>query len=108
MGAIDKLKKQWFEFVGNLNSKGVPLPTVRDPKTGRGSVALTLVVISSFMVVAALIGKFSHFLEGVDISNALQFFYASSGLYWARKFSSDPKPSPAKPQGESEEPQAQG
>jgi Na+(H+)/acetate symporter ActP len=94
-------------MVNSLNSNGIPLPTVRDPKTGRGSVALTLVVISSFMVVAALIGKFSNFLQGVDISNALQFFYASSGLYWARKFNSDSGPDSKSPKDASEAPRAQ-
>lgn len=102
MDILEKVGAWWSDMVNDLNSKGIPLPMVRDPKSGKGSVALTLVVISSFMVVASLIGKFSRVLEGIDISNALQFFYASSGLYWARKLNSDKKKS-----SDQEEPPAQ-
>jgi hypothetical protein len=69
----------------NFNRNGIPLPTVRDPKTHKGSVSLTLVVLSSALVIlgcaAKLLGK-----EFVDISHSLEFFYASSALYWGRQW----------------------
>ena len=65
---------------------GVPLPMVRDPKTGKGSVSLTLVFISSALVILGLVGKWSGHMGVVDISNALEFFYASSFLYFGRNW----------------------
>lgn len=81
----------WKDLVNLMNSKGIPMPMVRDPKTGRGDVALTLVVMSSALIMMGLIGKWSGHLGGVDVPQALQFFYASSALYWARKLKSDGK-----------------
>jgi hypothetical protein len=65
---------------------GINLPMVKDPKTGRGSVSLTLVFISSIMVILGLVGKWSGRLGIVDINNALEFFYASSFLYFGRNW----------------------
>ena len=83
--------KDWKGFVGRMNQVGVPLPMVRDPKTGRGDVALTLVFLSSIWVQLGLIGKFAAVFQGIDISQALNWFYACCALYWARKLSSDGK-----------------
>lgn len=74
------------DFVARMNAKGLPLPTVRDPMTGVGSVSLTLLVISSVMVILGIFTKWSGKLGGIDVSNALDFFYASSALYFGRKF----------------------
>jgi hypothetical protein len=59
---------------------------VKDPKTGLGSVSLTLVFISSITVILGLVGKWSGKLGVVDINNALEFFYASSFLYFGRNW----------------------
>lgn len=75
---------KWQALILIANSKGIPLPTVRDPKTKIGSVSLTLVVISSITVLIGLFGKWSKLLGDIDINNALQFFYASSALYFGR------------------------
>lgn len=83
--------KQWKSFVASMNEKGLPIPMVRDPKTGRGDVALTLVVISSIWVQVGLLNKLSNFFGDVDMAQALNWFYACAGLYWARKMSSDGK-----------------
>jgi len=80
---LDKLK----ELVNLLNSKGIPLPMVRDPKTGVGSVSLTLVVISSIFVELGLVGKYAKMLEGIDLNQALSFFMASTALYFGRNLS---------------------
>lgn len=66
------------------NQRGINLPMIKDPKTGRGSVSLTLVFISSIMVILGLVGKWSGRLGIVDINNALEFFYASCVLYFGR------------------------
>ena len=88
---LSNLVAKWSNFVNNLNKKGIPLPLARDPKTGRGDVALTLVFLSSLWVQVALIGKFSKLLDGVDDATALNWFFGCCALYWARKMSSDGK-----------------
>lgn len=72
----------------NANMFGINLPMVKDPKTGIGSVSLTLVVISSIFVMLGLVGKWSGKLGVVDIHNALEFFYAASALYFGRNWKS--------------------
>lgn len=83
---LSALYQKWKEFVACMNNKGVPVPTVRDPSSGSGSVSLTLLVISSAMVILGIFTKWSGKLGGVDVGNALEFFYASSALYFGRKF----------------------
>lgn len=83
---LKQLYKKLKQFVGILNMYGVPLPMVRDPKTGMGSVSLTLVFISSIMVILGLVGKWSGWLGVIDINNSLEFFYASSFLYFGRNW----------------------
>jgi hypothetical protein len=80
---LDKLK----EFAKQLNSLGIPLPMVRDPKTGIASVSLTLVVLSSIYVQVGLIGKYSKLLDGIDLNQAMNFFLISAGLYFGRNLS---------------------
>lgn len=85
---LSKLKNKYVEIVNSINQKGIPFPMARDPKTGVGSVSLTLVIFSSALVMIGLVGKWSGKLGGIDMSNALQFFYASSGLYFMRTWTS--------------------
>lgn len=80
--------KKWKEFVGRMNEKGVPLPTVRDPKTGIGSVSLTLVAISFGLCVCGILTKWSGKIGGIDVGTALELFYASSALYFGRNWRS--------------------
>lgn len=83
-----------------MNAKGVPLPMVR--YKGEGNPALTLVFVSAALVVAGVL----H-LGNIDMVDAMQFFYASSTLFfghsWVHKDASgnqdslsgnDPKPGP--------------
>jgi hypothetical protein len=83
-----ELKKKWLDFVSNMNKLGVPLPLVRDPKTGIGSVSLTLVFISFNVVIVGLVGKWSKALDGIDLTQALNLFYACGALYFGRNMSS--------------------
>lgn len=83
---LNKFKDKWMSFVDKMNKKGVPLPTVRDPKTGLGSISLTLVFISFNMVLFGLAGKAAGAFGGIDLTQALNLFYACAALYWGRKF----------------------
>jgi hypothetical protein len=83
---LNDIKKKWCEFAAKMNKYGVPLPTVRDPKTGLGSISLTLVFISFNMVLVGLVGKWAGALGGIDLTQALNLFYACAALYWGRKF----------------------
>lgn len=80
---LDKLKN----FANLLNSKGIPLPLAKDPKTGMASVSLTLLFLSSLYVQVGLIGKYSKMLDGIDLNQALNFFLISAGLYFGRNLS---------------------
>lgn len=80
---LDKIK----QFINLLNSKGIPVPLIKDPKTGIGSVSLTLVFLSSIYVQVGLIGKYSKLLDGIDLAQALNFFMISAGLYFGRNLS---------------------
>jgi hypothetical protein len=72
-----------------LNKLGIPLPMVRDPRTGLGSVSLTLVFLSSIYVQLALLNTFAQMFKGVDIVNALYWHGMSLALYFGRSFKKD-------------------
>lgn len=78
-------------FSHSLNQKGVPVPTIRDPKTGAGSVSLTMLVVSFGVAVIGLIGKISKFLGDVDMTQALWLLGISSSLYFGRRLGGDGK-----------------
>ena len=80
-----KLKEQ----IDKLNKYGVPLPMIRDPKTGFGSVSLTLVLLSSVYVQLALLNMFAQMFQGVDIVNALYWHGMSLALYFGRSFNKE-------------------
>ena len=86
--AHSSFSKKWREFVDRMNARGVPLPTVRDPKSGIGSVSLTLVAISFGLCVLGILTKWSGKVGGIDIGTALELFYASSALYFGRNWRS--------------------
>lgn len=87
MNILQKLK----ELLNESNSSGLPLPLVRDPKSGKGSVSLTLVFLSFNLVLAGLIGKITKFLGDVDMTNALWLFGICTSLYFGRTFSGNGK-----------------
>lgn len=88
---LDELKTKLLNAVRGLNERGFPTPLIRDPKSGKGSVSLTLVFISFNVCVIAMVGKWSGKLGGVDPSQALNLFMVCAGLYWGRKFQKDSK-----------------
>ena len=94
---------EWFDnLLGKFNSDGIPAPMVRDPKTGKGSITATLVVVSSgicgaccmLAILSALAkagGVFSSFTEAQQaIQNAFgisfQFFLACGGFHLGHSF----------------------
>ena len=83
---FNELWNKFLALTKSANMYGINLPMVKDPKTGIGSVSLTLVFIASIMVILGLVGKWSGKLGIVDINNALEFFYASSFLYFGRNW----------------------
>lgn len=101
------IAKKWKEFVGRMNEQGIPVPTMRDPKTKKGSVSFTMVVVSfglmtmcALMAMALVVNKWAGFFsEDAESLTALKeaFFMAfqmaglSVGLYWGRKFQRDDK-----------------
>jgi len=77
---LEKLKT----LLDSFNKLGLPLPLIRDPKTGGGSVSLTLVFISSIYVQLALLNSIALIFKGVDVTNALYWHGICVSLYFGR------------------------
>lgn len=88
---MHEILNKWKEFVRDMNAKGVPVPMIRDGKTGMGSVSLTLVFLSFNIWVVSIIGKWSGDLGGISPSETLNMFMVCAGLYFGRKLQRDPK-----------------
>lgn len=88
---MKRLKELQEKFVEWCTKKGIPVPILRDPVSQKPSASFTLLVVSSGLVIFGLINKAAKLVEGVDIQNALQFFYACAGLYFGRKLTNDNK-----------------
>lgn len=88
---MKKLKELQKNLVNWCTKKGVPVPVLRDPVSQQPSASFTLLVVSSGLVIFGLLNKVAKLVDGVDIDNALQFFYACAGLYFGRKLTSDKK-----------------
>ena len=101
MSLVDK----WKEFVDKMNSKGIPMPMVRDPKLGIGSITATLVIVASGLCSISIIIMMAVFfskLTGLFVineatigvlndafSSSIQFLIASVGAYLGRKMQKD-------------------
>lgn len=83
----EKLKK----IIQKLNKNGIALPMVRDPKTGEGSVTLTLVFMSFNTALVGQIGKISGLLGGIDLNQANYLFLMCLGAYLGRRIQGDGK-----------------
>lgn len=82
---VQKIK----DFVNMLNSKGVPLPMLRDPKTGQASMTATLVFLSFNTALLGQLGKLSKMLGDVDLTQANYLFLLCLGAYLGRRMQSD-------------------
>jgi hypothetical protein len=93
---MNKLKS----LIKELQDKGIPIIVLRDLVTNSPSITYTFFVLSGILVILGLIGKFARVAGGIDMDNALAFFYACSATYVGRKFTA-PSPTlekkPAKP-----------
>jgi hypothetical protein len=121
---LQELKQGWLNLINRMNRLGIPVPVVRDPRTGKGSITASLVVFSSglfgfcimFMLAASVAkwaGAFVMTTEALlQVKTAadysFQFLLAALGGYLGRHFqkgesidSQDPQP----PQGPSKLPQ---
>lgn len=85
------VKQKWLEIVRNANAKGIPIPLIRDNKSGLGSMSLTLVFLSFNVWLMSVIGKLAGVLGGMNPDQCLNMFLACAGLYWGRKFQGDGK-----------------
>ena len=81
---LKKISDSWKSLVSKANAQGVPIPMVR--YKGEGSPALTVFIISSILVTVGVVGKWSGYLGGIDMNEAMQFFYASSTLFFGHSW----------------------
>jgi hypothetical protein len=88
---MHELFAKWKKFVSDMNAKGVPVPMIRDSKTGSGSVSLTLVFLSFNIWIVSIVGKWSGQLGGINPTETLNMFMVCAGLYFGRKLQKDPK-----------------
>ena len=88
---MKKLKELQDRLTEFCTKKGIPVIVFRDPVTQQPSASFSLLVVSSGLVIFGLVNKIAKLVDGVDINNALQFFYACAGLYFGRKLTSDKK-----------------
>jgi len=77
--------EQLKDLLEKLNSKGFPLPVLKDPLSQLPSVSLTLTFISFNIVVIGLIGKISGYLGGIDLDQSIVLFGVCASLYWSRR-----------------------
>lgn len=83
---VDGMKQKWLELAKKMNERGIPVPHIRDPKSGRGSVSLTLVFISFNVWLVSVVGKTAGMLGGMNTNDCFNMFLACAGLYFGRKF----------------------
>jgi hypothetical protein len=97
---IQILMQKWAAFVDRMNRLGIPVFTVRDPKTGTGSITAALVVFSAglfglciiFLLATAITKTAGLFtLTEVTVSQvkmaadySFQFLLAALGAYLGR------------------------
>lgn len=87
---LDKIADKVKEIFKKANEHGIYLPMITDPKSGSGSVSLTMLFASFNLVLAGIIGKSAKVLE-IDVNQALNLFYGCSALYFGRKMQKDDK-----------------
>lgn len=68
-----------------MNELGIPIPVMRDPATGKGSVTLTMTFISFNTALLGQAGKLAGLLGGIDLSQANYLFLMCLGAYLGRR-----------------------
>lgn len=104
---MQKILEWWMQLVNAANENGIPLPMARDPKTGKGSLSVSMVQVSFALCVVPVIlmtGTVLAKLTGVfnlndansqqlmnAFSASIQLYIVSFGGYLGRKLQRDPK-----------------
>jgi hypothetical protein len=78
---FEKLKQIFLQS----NSEGIPLPLLRDNKTGKGSYTLTMFWMSFNISILLLAGKVTKLVGDVDYNNVLWLLGITGGMYLGRK-----------------------
>lgn len=73
------------KLIKELQEKGLPIIILRDNATGKPSITYSFFVLSGVLVTLGLIGKFAKVSGGIDMDNALSFFYGCGAMYVGRK-----------------------
>jgi len=81
--------EQLKAFFRRMNEAGIPVPLFRIE--GKPSVSFTLVVISTFFVMMALLNSFANLFKGMDTQSTLYWAISCYSLYFGRKLSGDGK-----------------
>lgn len=88
---MGNLTKKWKDIINKCNSHGIPVPLIRDPKSGLGSVSLTLAFLSFNVWLVSIIGKAAGALGGIDTAQTMNMVIICFSLYFGRKFQKDDK-----------------
>jgi len=80
----EKLK----QLLLKLNRDGIPIPLLRDPKSGMGSISFTLTIVSATIVAVGLVLNSTKLVE-INVSDAEYWFMACAGLYFGRNMSTN-------------------
>lgn len=80
-----------------MNDLGIPMPMLRDPKTGKASVTLTMMMLSFNTALLGQLGKVTKVLGDVDMTSAIVLFTTTAGLYLGRKMQSNGKETTIEP-----------
>lgn len=75
------------DFIKKLQSQGLPIILLQDPKTKEPSLSFTLVVLAAIYCAMGIFSNYFVFLKGINVEAAFNFFLASASLYWGRKLS---------------------
>lgn len=89
MSILNDVVKGLTSAANKMNERGLPLPLLRDNKTGKGSYTLTMFWVSFNVAIITLVGKVTKLLGDVDYSNVLWLLGITGGFYMGRKFSKD-------------------
>lgn len=77
--------KKLFEILNKLNQEGFPVPMLKDPKTGKGSLTATMYWITFNVSILTLAGRITKIIGEVDYNNLLWLLGITGGMYLGRK-----------------------
>lgn len=84
---LDKL----LELLKKANLDGIPVPFIKDPKTNKGSVTLTMFVVSFNVSLLALAGKITQLAGSIDYGSVMTLYGLAGAFYLGRKLQTNGK-----------------